>query len=136
MSHSDDYTIWEGELPTIHDLYQFGGRPGCAYLYCDLAHLIEATQAGWRKIKDAPTFRVTGPKGTCDFELLESGTPAISIAPQSNACEVFVSDYLVAATGLGGESKLEPELEVATPAPLSLGQSVKVAKETSDVVHP
>jgi len=140
MSHSDDRILWTDELPSIHDLYQFGGRPGCQYLYCDLAHLFEATQAGWRKIKGAPTFRLIGPKGTGDFELLESGTPFTTISPHASSQEVFISEYLCEATGIGTDGSFtrvpvttpppSTALPIPTPPPATtLGQSVRVSKE-------
>ena len=135
MSHNDERTIWTDEIPALADLYQFGGRPGCQYLLCDLPHLFEATQAGWHKIKNAPVFRLVGPKGTGDFELLEQGTPAISITPQSSSQEVFISEYLCEATGLGttGDFTKIPVTEPTpepTPAPTTtLGQPVRVSKE-------
>jgi hypothetical protein len=132
VSHSDDRSIWTDEIPTIHDLYQYGGRPGCEYLYCDLAHLIEATQAGWRKIPKAPTFRLIGPKGTGDFELLERGEVAITINPLASAQPVSISEYLCEATGLGlsGEFTKIPVTTPSTvpPAP-PLGQPARVTKE-------
>lgn len=132
MPHNEDRSIWTDEIPSIHDLYQFGGRPGCQYLYCDLAHLVEATQAGWHKINNAPTFRLIGPKGTGDFELLERGTPATHISPHAAAQEVFISEYLCTATGLGPSGEFTkvpvttPPIELPTP---TLGQPAKVAKE-------
>ena len=133
MAHNEDRSVWTDQIPTIHDLYQYGGRPGCEYLYCDLAHLIEATQAGWHKINNAPTFRLIGPKGTGDFELLERGTPALHITPHASAQPVSISEYLCAATGLGTSGEFA-KIPVSTPStePLapSLGQPARVTKET------
>lgn len=91
------------EIPALHELIQWGGRPGCEYAYVDMNHLAEAQASGWRALAKheelgGGTFIATLVwKGEeRPFVVCERGTPLKSVAPQSYQCELYVSEYLTA----------------------------------------
>lgn len=99
MPYSDDLLHWQNELPSLSDLGGQPGTPGKQYLYCDSAHEAEAQAAGWSRVGKF-VFTLQGPLGTCPFVVMEKGTKAAGLSPNSTSQPVAISQHLLNATGL------------------------------------
>lgn len=107
---------WDNEIPSLKDLMDHGGRPGCSYAYIDLPHLPEAQANGWKALQHRngglALFTLVGPTGEQSFAVAELGKPVKGISPQAHLAPLFVSAHLLAAVGMG-EPVPAPE-----PAPM------------------
>ena len=114
---------WDNEIPSLKDLMDHGGRPGCSYAYIDLPHLPEAQANGWKALQHRngglALFTLVGPTGEQSFAVAEMGKPVKGISPQAHLAPLFVSSHLLASVGMG-EPVPEPEPIPVSPAPVAV----------------
>jgi hypothetical protein len=120
LSHSEDRLTWDGEIPTLLDIIDRGGKPGCQYAYVHVANMAQAQGLGFRTLQKVDggvaVFHLVGPGGECDFVVAESGTAAVGVAPEASRQPLDIDSRILTETGL---ENLGAGLEEELTAPVA-----------------
>jgi hypothetical protein len=121
MPHSPDKLTWTGELPVLEDLMRFGGVPGCEYALVESGRSFDIQQAGFRRIPDAPSLLLVGPKGQLPFDVWVRGQRIQGLSVGQTVQPLWVSKTLCEATGVPNTSQGPVDLPVPSqPEPQAL----------------
>jgi len=116
MPTNETFTEWVDEIPSLRDLDGQGGKPGCEYIYCDLAHIVDFQQIGFTSCptRDGTLLTLVGPSGVpVPFMVMKRGTAAPGVSPESTKQSLKATKFLLQETGY--EAKDVPELEPVKP---------------------
>ncbi len=103
---------WRDEIPPLGEIMQFGGWPGCEYLYCTPGNEYRARNEGMETTRDGrtlilpfnraypPMFKVETNTGEAVFKVLEFGKPAEGISAGTTIQPLRVDRAIFETTGI------------------------------------
>jgi hypothetical protein len=99
-------------IPQLKELLpQFRGWPGIYYLQVEVNGQSAAEAEGWKEVANSITYKIVGPKGSCDARLYCYGNKVPGVSHQSNkrVCEVDLNIMEITGLENGADSLVQKQ---------------------------